>query len=41
MVRRGPGLEDGSPLVKGFGSPGVRCEDLPQGERGHPGVGGG
>lgn len=30
---------DGSPLVKGFGSPGVRCEDLPQGGRGHPRVG--
>lgn len=29
---------DGSPLVKAFGSLGVRCEDLPARGRGHPGV---
>lgn len=39
-MRCGPGLGDGSPVVKGFGSPGVRCEDFLQGERGHLGVGG-
>lgn len=39
-MRRGPGLGDGSPLVKGFVSPGGRCEDFPQGERRHPEVGG-
>ena len=36
-MRRRPGLGDGSPLVKGFGSPGVRTS--PKGKGGILGLG--